>query len=316
MAKRTDEIALLINGDVLNDIFKYAFYAYEHFDSEIAGWAHYKEERGIYKLAPLTKQVASGAEVDNFPNDLLEDESYDISDMMVQWHSHVNMNVFWSGTDEKCIKDTLKLTKTLISIVVNIFGEYKCRVDSIVVGRQRHMVSLNKQITQECILQAYHSDKMMERDVLRKLKKPAPMVPVVQNISQNTSYGARSFNVKTKIIEFIPYNSNIIKRWNKNMMMWEHNWDESDMEDDSSGSPITNNNTDYSTKTYWIREREKVVSDNKNAFVYVGKDSTTDTELYYINGFEDFVIEWSSYGLAVNDQDYTVSELKKKFGLK
>lgn len=309
MAK-INEVSLLIHGDVFADIFKYAYYAYEHFDSEIAGWAHYKEDRGIYKLAPLTKQEAKRSEVDNFPNDLLEDESYDISDMMVQWHSHVDMNVFWSATDEKCIKDTLKLTKTLISIVVNIFGEYKCRVDSLVVGRQGHMVELNKQITQECILQPYHMTKHIEKDVLKKLQKPKPPISIVQS---NNAW--HSYNVKTGVIESIPFNSNTPKRWNAKLVMWEHNFDE-DTEDDSTGSQSTKINTGSSTKGYWASERDKVVSANHDAFVYVGKDPISDTELYYINGFEDFVIEWSSSGLAVNDVDYTVGELKKRFGLK
>ncbi len=44
------------------------------------------------------------------------------------WHSHVNMGVFWSGTDETCIK-ALRGEGFILSIVFNKKGEYKARID-------------------------------------------------------------------------------------------------------------------------------------------------------------------------------------------
>lgn len=318
MAK-TEEISLLINGDVLQEMFKYAYYAYEHFNSEIAGWGHYSEDKGIYKLAPLTKQEASRAEVDNFPNGILEDESYDMSDMMVQWHSHVTMDVFWSATDEKCIKDTLKLTKTLISVVVNVFGEYRCRVDSIVVGRQKHMVELNKQITQNCILQSYHNDKSLEKVVLRNLYKPKPIV------QQSQPSGYWSHNMKTNVLEFFSWKdgNGAKRRWNQTAKRWEHNFE--DKEDHTKAiSTITVINTESGSEnkeTYWQKQRKEVTSNNKDSFVYLGKDSLypdEDCEIYLMDlgTLGEFCVEWSKNGLSVNNVDYTITELKTKFGLK
>lgn len=45
------------------------------------------------------------------------------------WHSHADMNVFWSGTDETCIKD-LGVDGFLLSIVFNKKGETRTRIDT------------------------------------------------------------------------------------------------------------------------------------------------------------------------------------------
>lgn len=320
---KTDSV-ILIDANALNKMFRYAQYAQEHFDSEIAGWAHYNDDQGIYKLAPLTKQKASRTEVDNFPNDILEKPGYDISDMMVQWHSHVNMNVFWSGTDENCIRETLKLTKTLISVVVNIFGEYKCRVDSIVLGRAKHMVELNQQITQDCILQPYHQSAQCESDVLRCLKeepKPAYQPPVIYNGFRKyddyddtfvgyTGAGVTSFNIDKGHYELLPYGSPIKKKWNSLLKRWEHEHKEKKEEDIQ---PNTNSSNDG--QTYWQRERDRFLSENKESIVSIIDDDLTDTKIFCLDTDDSILIEWSKYGLSVNDIDYTVPELKRKFGL-
>lgn len=44
------------------------------------------------------------------------------------WHSHVNMGVFWSKTDEDCI-ETLRGSGKILSIVYNKKGEFLARVD-------------------------------------------------------------------------------------------------------------------------------------------------------------------------------------------
>lgn len=46
----------------------------------------------------------------------------------IWWHSHANMDVFWSATDNKTIEDT-KNQSYLISIVTNKAGKYKARID-------------------------------------------------------------------------------------------------------------------------------------------------------------------------------------------
>ena len=68
------KIDITIDPAVLNKIFTYAHYADKHYGSEIAGWGHYTKDKGIYKLAPLSEQEVSSAEVEGFPDDILEED--------------------------------------------------------------------------------------------------------------------------------------------------------------------------------------------------------------------------------------------------
>jgi len=120
---------IYIKPPVWKKIINYACAANEIHGTEIAGWGHYNQKKGIYKLAPLTKQEVKGAEVDSFPDELLKQSDYVISDMSVQWHSHVNMRAFFSSTDIANIKNNMKLMELLVSLVVNVREEYACRVD-------------------------------------------------------------------------------------------------------------------------------------------------------------------------------------------
>jgi hypothetical protein len=172
-------MVLNIDKDVLDKIFAYAKAAQIHKKSEIAGWGHYGgPNAGVYALAPLLKQYASGAEVETFPDAILHDTEYDISDMIVQWHSHVDMRVFWSKTDEECIEEALGLFPQLFSIVVNVRGEYKARLDIGKIKTASGYIPLDKQITIECDLSVYNDDALVKevmKDVKKKLvDKPAP----------------------------------------------------------------------------------------------------------------------------------------------
>jgi len=118
-----------IKQRVWDNMINYACAAHQIHGTEIAGWGHYTHQKGIYKLAPLCKQEVKAAEVDNFPDEILHRVDYDMSDMVVQWHSHVNMGTTPSSVDTKNIADAMKLFDTLISIIVNIRGEYSCRID-------------------------------------------------------------------------------------------------------------------------------------------------------------------------------------------
>src|SRR5690606_2508550 len=122
---------IAISNKVMDKMFEYAAWANHHFGTEIAGWGHFSEENGIYKLAPLPKQTVKGAEVDSFPTEITNDVNYDISDMTVQWHSHVEMGVNPSYTDKQFIKDALEIMPYLISIIVNVKGEYSAEINII-----------------------------------------------------------------------------------------------------------------------------------------------------------------------------------------
>ena len=187
--KMDEEPTILIDADVYAQIQKYAYFAYEQFDSEIAGWAHYHKQDGIYMLAPLQKQIASGAEVNAFPP-FMDNNNYDISDMCVQWHSHVAMKAFWSPTDEQNIRDTIKLTKFLVSIVVNVFGEYKCRIDTLSNFDERIQYTFN------CGLQIYSNNNSYRNKVLNKLEKPKPVIIEQTSIMPKNNTLSVGFNYK------------------------------------------------------------------------------------------------------------------------
>jgi len=54
-------------------------------------------------------------------------DNEDPSTLKFWWHSHANMSVFWSGTDDVCAETLSK--EFAFSMVVNKAGERKCRLD-------------------------------------------------------------------------------------------------------------------------------------------------------------------------------------------
>lgn len=161
-----EKVLIPIDAAVMQKMFAYAFYAKKHFNSEIAGWGHYSEELGVYKTAPLSKQIVSGAEVDTFPNAILSDKNYDISDMIVQWHSHVDMDVFFSGTDENNIKECMRLYPMLISIIVNCKEQYAAKLSITQVGGATKMYI--PRLDYDVELMPYHNNSAISKEVLHK----------------------------------------------------------------------------------------------------------------------------------------------------
>jgi hypothetical protein len=69
--------------------------------------------------------LASGASTTVDPKILFEYQK--VKPANVEWHSHSNFGVFWSSTDERCIK---KWTgQELLSIVTNLAGDILIRFD-------------------------------------------------------------------------------------------------------------------------------------------------------------------------------------------
>ena len=69
--------------------------------------------------------LSSGASTTVDPKILYEYQSRKPAN--VEWHSHSNFNVFWSGTDEGCIKKWIG--QELMSIVTNLEGDILIRFD-------------------------------------------------------------------------------------------------------------------------------------------------------------------------------------------
>lgn len=160
-----------------------AYYAHHHFKSEVAGWAHWNAKKGIYKLAPLMEQEITAVEVETFPNEILSDTSYDLSDMCVQWHSHVYMGCTPSQTDNNTIKDMVEQMPLLISIIINCKMEYTATVTISKVNG----LPLADIVKVDAELIPVFNDKCISKQILSKLKRPKPK-PVKTVIYDSRDY--------------------------------------------------------------------------------------------------------------------------------
>lgn len=161
---------IYIKNEVFQEMYEYAHWANEHFRSEIAGWGHYSDDKGIYKLAPLQKQIVSGAEVEQFPNDILNDVKYDISDLVVRWHSHVNMSCNPSKQDENQIEEIMELWDFAINIIINLKGDYSAYVYYKKMGRFK----INPFASEKIKLIPYFSNASKSKEVKERLQKYSP----------------------------------------------------------------------------------------------------------------------------------------------
>lgn len=179
-----NKVQIPIDAKVLFEMQEYAGYAKHHFHSEIAGWAHYKQDVGIYKLAPLVEQEVTGATADTTSMTLTNNIKYDISDMIVHWHSHVDMAPNPSGTDLQQIRESMELFPMLISIIVNCKGQYTARLDVKQLGGKLGF-RLSSAETYDVELVPYYNNSAISKEVLKKLKKPKPIpirkAPIVIN---------------------------------------------------------------------------------------------------------------------------------------
>lgn len=115
---------------------------------EVGGFGYIEEDNGfiIVEKAFMVPQEVSAGEVDFEDTEALPyaiDKSIAdncIEKLRFSWHSHGNMNTFWSGTDENAItKFGSQGTPWIVSVVVNNKGENRARLDIFdvpVVGHQ------------------------------------------------------------------------------------------------------------------------------------------------------------------------------------
>ena len=105
-------------------------------DGEVSGFGILeKDAEGRYIVTEvfLLEQECTGADTEIDPEALsklmvdLMQAGKDPGKLKFWWHSHVNMGVFWSGTDEIAC-DTLS-REFAFSLVVNKMKERKCRLD-------------------------------------------------------------------------------------------------------------------------------------------------------------------------------------------
>lgn len=224
---------IAIDAKVMHQMFEYAAFAKHIYGSEIAGYGHYRETDGIYKLAPLTKQIVTGGDVDAFPSAIINDVKYDISDMIVQWHSHVEMDTFFSGTDQKNIKDMLKLYPMLISIVVNVKGEYRARLDirQVSYGKHKFILPESDIVTFDLELIPYYTNNEVYNEVKAKLRRPKPPKPPKPKVMQLPVAQQQSSAKADGQAEL--FESNETGLW------WEDEWWSTVLDETENGSSVS-----------------------------------------------------------------------------
>ena len=129
---RTKFTTLFIDPVAIKKIHYYAQAA----DGEVSGLGTLiKDSEGRYVVNKvfLLDQESSGADTELNPeaiSKLMVDmigKNEDPAQLKFWWHSHANMGVFWSGTDDACA-ETLS-HEFAFSLVVNKSREMKCRLD-------------------------------------------------------------------------------------------------------------------------------------------------------------------------------------------
>ena len=128
---------VLISREDWSKILTYAEAAYDMHGTEIGGMAHAFNENGVWTVkdpvlidqtiatsnCTLNKEALAVYYSDSVKHYKKEDITSD-KFLYVWWHSHHNMQAFWSSTDEKTILEAAENGPSM-SLVVNIKGEYK-----------------------------------------------------------------------------------------------------------------------------------------------------------------------------------------------
>jgi len=125
------EKKVLITSEALEKIYSYAYAV----DTEIGGILLVEKTDGhpIIKDALLFKQRATKGDVEldltNLSKELSKMKKEDVEKLKGWWHSHNDMDAFWSGTDDECFANLLNLSSVVYGIVINKQGKLKLRAD-------------------------------------------------------------------------------------------------------------------------------------------------------------------------------------------
>lgn len=121
---------------IMPECMKRITYYTEAADGEVSGLGTIKkDEKGLLIIDKvfLLDQECSGADTEIKP-EAIHNLMYDLikigddpGRIKFWWHSHDNMNVFWSGTDHECVEGLSN--EFAASLVVNKHGDRLCRLD-------------------------------------------------------------------------------------------------------------------------------------------------------------------------------------------
>lgn len=157
-------------------------YFIQECDSEISGFGKIRKRRGefeVYDIEVLA-QTVSGVHATIKPEDLVKfmtekmQGGQSTEDYKVWWHSHVNMQVFFSTTDVQTIDESTEFPY-LVSIVGNKKEEYKARVDVYEPLRMTEEVELeiegleDNKLKEECAEEV--KEKVKKEKVIEKKKE-------------------------------------------------------------------------------------------------------------------------------------------------
>jgi hypothetical protein len=104
-------MAVAMKIEIDRDVYRKIMYWVNKSQYEVSGFGNVVLGKdGTFRVisAMLTKQANSSAETDIKAEDVakaLFESRLEEGEMRWWWHSHVNMNVFWSGTDHQAMRD-------------------------------------------------------------------------------------------------------------------------------------------------------------------------------------------------------------------
>lgn len=161
-----EAVTLLITPKIWSKIFAYAQLA----EGEISGFGSLNKRNVIDSLFPLLEQECGYADTE-MTEDAIQGfiESGNSQRARVWWHSHVDMGVFWSPTDENNIETLGRFYDYIISIVVNKRREIKTRLD---IFRPVRIKFLDANLRLSVPALADQELEKMKTEIAEKVTKP------------------------------------------------------------------------------------------------------------------------------------------------
>lgn len=150
----------------------------QHCDGEVSGMGKVQRKGNTLFVteAYLLDQVSTGSETELDPSavaKLMTETITDGGDLTWWWHSHANMDVFWSGTDHKQINELSKNNYVLATV----FNKKKEMLSAYRQGGDTYLPDLfiNKVETNVGVVISNEVTEQLQKLADSKVKKPAPI---------------------------------------------------------------------------------------------------------------------------------------------
>jgi len=167
-----------------------------------------EEDRMVVRDVYILEQECSAADTELDPEaisklmaDLIRNDK-DPAKLKFWWHSHVNMGVFWSGTDDSCAETLSR--EYAFSTVVNKKGESKTRLD--LYNPFRITVDNIK------LIELSAEDEGLKEQCANDVKEKVRRATYSSNINKHQRYNAYGYNNSY-------YDDDYYNHWNKEKVM-------------------------------------------------------------------------------------------------